>query len=102
MKKTIRLTETDLNRLVKRVINEQGGNYFGNKSVSVSYVKKQIENELKDMGYTKLTKVKKHINDLAVKIMDDFYDTVSYMVENNQDEFDEMEEILGGGEDDED
>ena len=104
MKKIVRLTESDLTRIVKRVINEEDEMEGKGMSVTIKDVFEEVVNALDELGgYDDSMKGK--AMKLAKKIMSNFQDDLAYISENPnfQDDLayisdnheDELYDILG-------
>ncbi len=90
-KKIVRLTESDLTRIVKRVINEEDEMEGKGMSVTIKDVFEEVVNALDELGgYDDSMKGK--AMKLAKKIMSNFQDDLAYISENHEDE---LYDILG-------
>jgi len=92
MKKIIKLTESDLSRIVKRVIKEEDEMEGRSMSITVEDVFKEVRNALHELGmYDDASMGEKAMN-LAKMIMSNMQDDLSYVTENYEDQ---LYEILG-------
>lgn len=92
MKKIIKLTESDLSRIVKRVIKEEDEMEGRSMSITVEDVFKEVRNALHELGmYDDASMGEKAMN-LAKIIMSNMQDDLSYVTENYEDQ---LYEILG-------
>jgi hypothetical protein len=86
MKKVIRLSESDLNKIVKRIISEDTED-VSEKPITIDLIKKVIMSHLGDHNYdlsdthTK-RKLKQGIDKLAKHYYDMFITRLDYMVED--------------------
>lgn len=97
MRKTIKLTEGDLSRIVKRVINEEDKkeDKMGGRGMSITIedIFEEVVDDLKKLGdYDDSMKSK--AMKLAKKIMSGFKDDLAYISDNHEDE---LYDILGEG-----
>jgi hypothetical protein len=91
MKKIVKLTESDLSRIVRRVINEEDKKEDKGMSVSLKDVFDEVVNALNELGdYDDSMKSK--AMKLAKKIMSNFKDDLNYITDNHEDE---LYDILG-------
>ena len=99
MKKIVRLTESDLSRIVKRVIKEEREEEEREeeemddmeKSITLNYVFEEVVNALNELGeYDGSMKGK--AMELVKKIMNSMRDELAYISDNYEDE---LYDILG-------
>ena len=94
MKKIVRLTESDLSRIVKRVIKEEREEEEMDdmeKSITLNYVFEEVVNALNELGeYDGSMKGK--AMELVKKIMNSMRDELAYISDNYEDE---LYDILG-------
>jgi hypothetical protein len=88
MKKTIKLTESDLNKMVKKIMTEQYG--YNDRPITLPSIKNRIIGELEDMGYVDISPVIEKIHELGMKIMEKFHQNISNMTEEYKDYFEGM------------
>lgn len=99
MKKIIKLTESDLSRIVKRVIKEEDEMEGMGMSITVRDIFDEVRNALHDLGgYDDATMGKKAMA-LAIQIMRGMQDDLAYVTENYEDL---LYEILDNEDEDED
>ena len=92
MKKIVKLTESDLSRIVKRVIKEEDEMEGMGMSITVRDIFDEVRNALHDLGgYDDATMGKKAMN-LAKMIMRNMQYDLVYVTENYEDQ---LYEILG-------
>ena len=89
--KRIKLTERDLSRIVRRVINEEDKKEDKGTSISLKDVFDEVVSALNELGeYDESMKGK--AMKLAKKIMSNFRDDLNYITDNHEDE---LYDILG-------
>ena len=89
--KRIKLTERDLSRIVRRVINEEDKKEDKGTSISLKDVFDEVVSALNELGeYDESMKGK--AMKLAKKIMSNFRDDLAYISDNHEDE---LYDILG-------
>jgi hypothetical protein len=86
MKKVVKLSESDLNRIVKRVINEDTREPE-KQPITIELIKKVIKSNLEDGGYDLSdVKTRRRLNQEIDKLANNYYDTfinrLDYMVED--------------------
>ena len=86
MKKVVKLSESDLNRIVKRVINEDTREQK-KQPITIELIKNVIEGHLEDGGYDLSdVKTRRRLNQEIDKLANNYYDTfiyrLDYMVED--------------------
>ena len=85
MKKIVKLTESDLSRIVKRVIKEEDEMEGMGMSITVRDIFDEVRNALHDLGgYDDATMGKKAMA-LAIQIMHGMQDDLAYVTENYED-----------------
>lgn len=85
MKKIVKLTESDLSRIVKRVIKEEDEMEGIGMSITVRDIFDEVRNALHDLGgYDDATMGKKAMA-LAIDIMRGMQDDLAYVTENYED-----------------
>jgi hypothetical protein len=90
MKKIVKLTESDLSRIVKRVIKEEDAGDKG-KSITLNYVFEEVVYALNELGEYDGSMKGKAMK-LAKKIMNSMRDELAYISDNYEDE---LYDILG-------
>ena len=96
MRKTIKLTEGDLTRIVRRVIkedNKEDKMRGRGMSITVEDIFKEVVDNLKELGDYDDSMNSKAMK-LAKKIMSNFKDDLAYISDNHEDE---LYDILGEG-----
>ena len=95
MRKTIKLTEGDLSRIVRRVIkedNEKDEMEYMGMSITVREIFDEVRNALHDLGpYDDASMGEKAMN-LAKMIMSNMQDDLAYVTDNYEDQ---LYDILG-------
>ena len=95
MRKTIKLTEGDLSRIVRRVIkedNEKDEMEYMGMSITVRDIFDEVRNALHDLGtYDDASMGEKAMN-LAKMIMSNMQDHLAYVTDNYEDQ---LYDILG-------
>ena len=92
MRKTIKLTEGDLSRIVKRIVIEQneedrmGGR---NMSITVRDIFDEVRDALDKMGGYR-DSMKTEAMQLAINIMSSMQDDLAYVIDNYEEDLDEI------------
>ena len=90
MRKTIRLTEGDLSRIVKRIVKESDNEMGGrNMSITVRDIFEEVRDALDKMGGYR-DSMKTEAMQLARNIMSSMQDDLAYVTENYEEELDEI------------
>ena len=89
--KRIKLTERDLSRIVRRVINEEDKKEDKGTSISLKDVFDEVVSALNELGEYDES-MKGEAMKLAKKIMSNFRDDLNYITDNHEDE---LYDILG-------
>ena len=98
MRKTIRLTEGDLSRIVKRIVKESDNEMGGrNMSITVRDIFEEVRDALDKMGGYR-DSMKTEAMQLARNIMSNMQDDLAYITENYEDQ---LYDIRGDEEEDE-
>jgi hypothetical protein len=92
MKKIVKLTESDLSRIVKRVIKEEDEMEGMGMSITVRDIFDEVRNALHDLGMYDDASMGKKAMALAKQIMSNMRDDLAYVTENYEGE---LYEILG-------
>ena len=92
MKKIVKLTESDLSRIVKRVIKEEDEMEGMGMSITVRDIFDEVRNTLHDLGMYDDASMGKKAMALAKQIMSNMRDDLAYVTENYEEQ---LEEILG-------
>jgi non-homologous end joining protein Ku len=92
MKKIVKLTESDLSRIVKRVIKEEDEMEGMGMSITVRDIFDEVRNALHDLGMYDDASMGKKAMALAKQIMSNMRDDLAYVTENYEEQ---LEEILG-------
>lgn len=91
MKKIVKLTESDLSRIVRRVIKEEDEKESKGTSITLKDIFDEVVDALNELGdYDDSMKSK--AMKLAKKIMSNFKDDLAYISDNHKDE---LYDILG-------
>jgi len=86
MRKTIKLTEGDLSRIVKRVIKESDNEMEGEgMSITVKDIFEEVKNALHDLGGYR-DSMKTEAMQLARNIMSSMQDDLAYVTDNYEDQ----------------
>lgn len=91
-KKVVKLTESDLARVVKRVINEQIDDHFNIDFYDLQeHLVQLILHELEEMGYdseeiNENDKLEDLASEIAENLVEDFNEKLSYIVDEYRDE----------------
>ena len=90
MRKTIKLTEGDLSRIVKRVVKESDNEMGGrNMSITIKDIFEEVRDALDKMGGYR-DSMKTEAMQLARNIMASMQDDLAYVTENYEEELDEI------------
>ena len=90
MRKTIKLTEGDLSRIVKRIVKESDNEMGGrNMSITVRDIFEEVRDALDKMGGYR-DSMKTEAMQLARNIMSSIQDDLAYVTENYEEELDEI------------
>ena len=92
MKKIIKLTESDLSRIVKRVIKEEDEMENMGMSITLDDVFKGVRNALHDLGMYDDASMGEKAMDLAREIMGRMMEDIEYISENYEDQ---LYDIIG-------
>jgi hypothetical protein len=99
MKKIVKLTESDLSRIVKRVIKEEEEDEMEDMGISITLddIFKEVRESLDDMGGYDDASMGENTMDLAREIMSSFKEDLSVVLANYiSDNYEgELYEILG-------
>ena len=90
MRKTIRLTEGDLSRIVKRIVKESDNEMGGrNMSITVRDIFEEVRDALDKMGGYR-DSMKTEAMQLAINIMSSMQDDLAYVIDNYEEDLDEI------------
>jgi hypothetical protein len=90
MKKTIKLTEGDLSRIVKRIVKESDNEMGGrNMSITVRDIFDEVRDALDKMGGYR-DSMKTEAMQLAINIMSSMQDDLAYVIDNYEEDLDEI------------
>ena len=92
MKKTVRLTESDLTRIVKRVVieqNEEDRMEGEGMSITVRDIFDEVRDALDKMGGYR-DSMKTEAMQLAINIMSSMQDDLAYVIDNYEEDLDEI------------
>ena len=90
MRKTIRLTEGDLSRIVKRIVKESDNEMGGrNMSITVRDIFEEVREALDKMGGYR-DSMKTEAMQLARNIMSSMQDDLAYVIDNYEEDLDEI------------
>lgn len=92
MKKIVKLTESDLSRIVKRVIKEEDEMENMGMSITLDDVFNEVRNALHDLGMYDDASMGKKAMALAKQIMSNMRDDLAYVTENYEGE---LYDIIG-------
>ena len=96
MRRTVRLSESDLERITKRIISENRNR----ETISLHDIQSAIVDSLRGRGHRNLRSVKKKIKTLSMNILEEFNDKLSYLEDNYEDELEDIINDLEGDVDD--
>ena len=92
MKKTVRLTESDLSRIVKRVVieqNEEDRMEGEGMSITIKDIFEEVRDALDKMGGYR-DSMKTEAMQLARNIMSSMQDDLAYVIDNYEEDLDEI------------
>ena len=90
MRKTIKLTEGDLSRIVKRIVKESDNEMGGrNMSITVRDIFEEVRDALDKMGGYR-DSMKTEAMQLAINIMSSMQDDLAYVIDNYEEDLDEI------------
>ena len=92
MKKTVRLTESDLTRIVKRVVieqNEEDRMEGEGMSITIKDIFEEVRDALDKMGGYR-DSMKTEAMQLAINIMSSMQDDLAYVIDNYEEDLDEI------------
>jgi hypothetical protein len=90
MRKTIKLTEGDLSRIVKRIVKESDNEMGGrNMSITVRDIFDEVRDALDKMGGYR-DSMKTEAMQLAINIMSSMQDDLAYVIDNYEEDLDEI------------
>lgn len=88
MKKVVKLSESDLNRIVKRVINEDTREPE-KQPITIELIKKVIKSNLEHGGYDLSdVKTRRRLNQEIDKLANNYYDTFMYRLDYMVEDYD--------------
>lgn len=91
MKRSIKLTESDLSKIVRRIVRESDDEK-GGSTITMQDIKSAIEEAVEEYGVEDgiTSSMRSKINKLAKRIMQNFKDDLAYIGENYEDEIEDI------------